>query len=555
MNISFIRKNATLLISLALCLLYFILHYNYLEIPTEDYIGNFLPAIRSLQNLDPWSVQNKILPMYPAIIAALASLNPFRTGGDYIYYTALLFNFILLAPYFYFVYKIFERYLDTAAASFAVLFLAINPYTTVTVVNAELEMFLATITVASFYFLDKKSSLAALFASAASLTKWDAIFILPAWLFHRLRESKRLVNSLIIALFTGLPLLSWMIFMVLKHSRSTYIKEITKRGPNIYRYFIDSFYVLSGFTQWGGLHIYYNKLTALSLPVLLLILIWGAVLLLALCTGAYFFCKKMDTLKYPILCYTAGFFLIHCVYQNSKDRYVFVILWVLVLFAAIGFKEFIFPVIRKIPEKAYRFLAIFTAAIAAGYLFLLAASGFKAVLSAIILSGAFIALLLKFPPKKNTILIATFSMLLICAASLHGDQLFEHYSLRRMQFKIAAEWLHDNVPAGKKILVTEVAVIRYFSGISLDQFLLTRKLKSKNIDSLMLELRRNDISYIFIDDFYIKRLMINDKNAIDRKAALLRELRDRAPSMEELTLEKEIHFRGDHGYIYSIKQR
>lgn len=559
-KVSIKSNNYPVLFAVVFSALYFVLHYGYLQIPTADYMGNFLPAVRSIIHFDFDNYSNKILPLYPSILALLSSLNPFREG-DYIYHTALLCNFLLLIPYFYMIYKIYRQFLDNDAALFALLFLAVNPYTTVTYVNAELEMFMAASSVAAFYFMNKNDTLSALFCSLTSLTKLDGIFILPAWLAGKIKTNGIRLRALMIAGFSGLPLFLWMLYMFLRNSSNTYVGEIARRGPNVYRFFIDAFFVLSGFVQWSAMHIYRIRQIPGAIPVALFAVIWSVLIIFAVVTGIRRLIREHHPLTVPLFIYTGGYFIVHCVYQNSKDRYVFAVLWILTLFAAVGFQYSIIPFLRSLSRKQSVLICVISTFIGISYIPLVAHTYPRTVISIFLFFAAFVVLYYnhsKSDNKKTAIsvqqaAVLSFSLTLIITASFHGTQLFDHYSLRRMQFKIAAEWMRENLTASDRVLVTESTVSSYFGAFEKAKPVHSSKLKSDSVDELLIELKKKKVTHIFIDDFYIQRLLLNDKNATERNAALMRQLRDQAPHIDSLVLEKEIRYNNDTGYIYSVK--
>jgi hypothetical protein len=102
----------------------------------------------------------------------------------------------------------------------------------------------------------------------------------------------------------------------------------------------------------------------------------------------------------------------------------------------------------------------------------------------------------------------------------------DHYSLRRVEFKKAALWFNENARPSDRMLISERNVPNYYSTLEGQRFVASAGLKSADATSLIQELKGLNVSHVFIDDFYIRRLAVGDKNAIDRKAALLKEIRD-----------------------------
>jgi hypothetical protein len=102
----------------------------------------------------------------------------------------------------------------------------------------------------------------------------------------------------------------------------------------------------------------------------------------------------------------------------------------------------------------------------------------------------------------------------------------DHYGLRRVEFKKAALWFRDHAVEGDRMLITEVNVPKYYTGFGDERFVGSMSLESGTIDALIPELRRRGVTHVFVDDFYIRRLAVGDKNAVDRKAFLFQHIRD-----------------------------
>jgi len=151
------------------------------------------------------------------------------------------------------------------------------------------------------------------------------------------------------------------------------------------------------------------------------------------------------------------------------------------------------------------------------------------MISGLVISVASIAVLLWYFEVPGWFFRA-FAILLICSlgisAAFYGRKAMDHYSLRRIEFKNIALWYADNENKTDVLLITEKGITQYYSGLPDNRFCLTDTLKSKDIPGLIAELKKRRVTMIFIDDFYIKRLAVKDKNSAAKKAALLLDLRE-----------------------------
>jgi hypothetical protein len=141
---------------------------------------------------------------------------------------------------------------------------------------------------------------------------------------------------------SALPLLSWLIFIWLRDSaaRNTYVGEIARRGPNIYKFPAECLLVVSGFLQWMGLDVYHGREPIISAILVIFAAIFGILLIMALVKGFRLFLSLETNLRLPIVIYFSGFMLVHMIYQNSKDRYVIPIIWLLILFIFLGIRRY-----------------------------------------------------------------------------------------------------------------------------------------------------------------------------------------------------------------------
>jgi Ca2+/Na+ antiporter len=158
--------------------------------------------------------------------------------------------------------------------------------------------------------------------------------------------------------------------------------------------------------------------------------------------------------------------------------------------------------------------------------------------------------------KKN---IAAGALLaLACAVFInlsvyYGVRALDHHGLSRVEFKQAALWYRDHAAPGDKMLISETNVPMYYSGFGLDRFAVSFFVQGKTIEELVPELKAMKVTYVFVDDFYIRRLPIKDPNAIDRRAWIFKEIRDSGVQSGHFTLVKTFHTKGGiTSYLYKF---
>ena len=542
---------------------YYLFHTGYLATPSEDYLGNILPFSTSILSLQFGDILNKLLPAYPALIAALST---FFGGHDPVLSAALVLNMALLVPYFAGAYLIFSKFLSRQMTAAALFFLAANSYTLYTALNPELEIFLATATLWTFVLLSRGSRFDLVTAAVVAVTKWDSVFIVPAVLWKRFFPGLRWKRAFVAGVIASLPFVVWTAYLFLMKLRdpdssNVYVSEIARRGPNIYRYLIDAYLVPSGFVQWAGLDVYASFPSAVSILIAVAAVLFAVLFLALLAAGIRSFVRTQHELRAPLAVYIGGFVLIHMVYQNTKDKYVLPIVWFLTLLVFIGLERWLIPVfVRAMKERAKRLSVIALSAFLFAVSVICVVRTHETAIAAFfaILSSAWLVWLYSVPGVRGKVLAAAalFSLFVIGMDVVYGRTILDHYSRRRVEFKLAGEWLRDNMKPGDVIVASEETVLQYYSGIPMSDIYMFMHFPSRDLESLDLCLSAVGAKYLYIDDFYIRRLVTNDKNALDRKAPLVKKLKSVIDGNPRFTLVKTIHVDPDiNGRIYMVKDQ
>lgn len=519
-------------------LCYGLFYFDYLETPTEDFIGNFRPRVAEYLAGGFPGTNFKMLPVYPLLLSAVTALNPLESA-DVIYSSALFLNMALFVPFLLVVFLLYRKFLSRRKAAAALLFLAMNPYTVYGAINSELEMTLALLSALAMLLSLNGSSLAYPVAFLTAATKWDSVFAVPAAMFRDFFERRRFVFAVVAGGLAASGVAVWMLLGLFATDYSNpYVREIASRGPNIYRYIVDCFLILSGYVPWMATHAYFSDSVALRVPlfttagvsilVVLVSTIWGAALL---------FIRQWKK-SAPLAIFFGGYVLVHMVYQNTKERYVMPVLWVLVLLFFYGMCEGLYPWLRKYAGRLFgrpgvraALAVIAGCAVLGGVVMSVQGAHWGPLIFAAVFTAIFAAIILH---ENHEWTLYAKLLLVLCAGAValfmtfYGVRTMDHYSLRRVEFKKAALWFNEHAGPADTMLIAEVNVPGYYSRLEGRRYIGSNALKSADIDSLVVELRERKIAYVFVDDFYIRRLAHGDRNAVDRKAALFKEIRDNA---------------------------
>lgn len=534
---------------------YGIFYFNYFETPTGDYISNIrVPVLEYMKGNFPGE-NYKFLPFYPLLLSLLTLLNPVKTP-DPVYLTAIVLNLALLAPYLVLVFLVYRRFLSEKASLAALLFLGVNIYTLYMTINSELEMSLTLFIVLSLYLALRDSKLSYATAFFAAVTKWDAVFIVPAVMFRDFFYKKKRLAAIILGSCASAGTAAWLFLSFINTRGQTYVSEIAHRGPNIYRFIIDCFLVTGGFIQWTATHAWFHENIAVKIFLLGLAALSGLVTVIGVIWGIILIWKRKRKDFAPIFLFFAGFLLIHMVYQNTKDRYVMPVLWVLTLFLFYGISEGMAPWLRErwsgLSDRAHKAAgAVLAGAAAAVFALTFGALArdntalhctfavlFTALMAAVIFRGTGGKISL------NGALLVLVCGVLINMMVYYGVRAMDHHGLSRVEFKKAALWYRDHAVAGDRMLISETNVPMYYSGFGGDRFILSYVIKGRTIGELVPELASLKTTYVFVDDFYIRRLPLKDPNAIDRKAWVFKEIRDHGEATGHFRLVKTFHTRG-----------
>lgn len=534
---------------MALTFAYALRYFNYFQTPTEDFISNFRQSVLEYRSGDFSRLGHKTLPAYGMILTALSYLNP-STSGDPVYGTAIAFNIVLFIPYLLLVWLLYRRFLGDRIALFALLFHGVNIYTIYTAVNAELEMFLSFSVVLTLWLSFNRSRFSYLAAFFAAGTKWDSVFAVPAAMYNDFFVTRKRVAAILLgAAASGIVAITLLLTL---GARNTYVQEISRRGPNVYRYFIDCLVNTSGylplmFVEWWGATSAVTKVVLMFIIIATILVIPAAVI-----RGAILVFKNHREERGPLGIFLLGFLLVHAVYQNTKERYVLPILWFLGLCLAYGLTA---PVGVRFGKAVQRgALAIAALLLACAACVVVDGFTFANILFFVLFLVLFLALMARDPLPRGDWrfpLVIVLAVAFIGISTTYGKITMDHYSFRRVEFKKAALWFDAHAAPGDLMLINDTTISHYYYPGDDARLVPTGVLRGNTLEELIGELERMKITHVFVDDFYTRRFLVGDKNALERKAGLFIEIRDRGERTGHFKLVERFVTRGTYNsYIY-----
>ncbi len=550
--------------AIAAALAYALHYFNYFETPTGDFIGNIRgPVLEYMKGNFPGH-NFKFLPLYPLLLSFFASLNPLQ-AFDRIYLTAMILNMVLFVPYILIVLQLYHRFIPEKTALLSFVFLSANIYTVYTAVNSELEMLLTLLIVLSLYITLRDSKISYLTAFLAAVTKWDSVFTIPAVMFRDFFFRKRRIITICLGVAATSGIAAWFLLSIIETSGNPYVSEIAHRGPNIYKFIIDCFLVTSSFIQWMAMQGYFSDNLATKISLIGFIIIPGILVITGIIWGIALIIKEKRRDFAPVLIFFSGFVLIHLIYQNTKDRYVLPVLWILNLFMFYGLAHGVLPRIKKIyatyTDKAQVILSIISAAgVSTLYLAGIGAIAVKLTIAHLLsalffsaLAGGIILQKAAWKRQLNAWVAVIAAGAILNLMVFYGVRLMDHHSLSRVEFKKAALWYAGHASPADKMLIAETNVPEYYSGFGDDKFIISYLINGDTIEQLIPELRTKKVTYVFVDDFYIRRLAIRDPNAVDRKAWIFKEIRDKGEKSGHFKLIETFHTKGGiTSYLYKF---
>lgn len=541
--------------------IYTLFYFDYFQTPPVDFIAQLRRMAVQYASGDFPGESIKMLPTYPLVLVALVKLFSIQSFDPY-YTAAQILNIVLYVPFFVLSFKIFSLFISRKKALFAQFFLAINIYTVFLGVNCELEMLQAVTGLFALYMVFRGNKLSYLSAFVCAALKWDSVFIVPAVMYNDFFKKKKYFQTIIFGGLASLGAISWLLLSFFKGNQ--YVDEISQRGPNGIRYFYDIFAAMSSFPQWVASKLITTDHVQAKLILSLIFLLSVIIFITSFFAGIWVFLRKKFNELIPILIYVAGFTLVHMVHAMSKPRYTLAILWFIHLITMYGFFDFTGPMLKKLFGQLTKNRITF--GVSATVLTLISICGLAPLLSIglkfLLIAILFIIIfslllyLSDFNIREN-ILFTILLSLVIQNYIYFGHNTMDHYSLRRVEFKLAGLWYKDNIVEGKKMLIANTSFPIYYTDLPSSVFATRNSIESSSYDELLEELKEKNILYVYVDDFYISRYAYGDKNATDKgkNTWVFIEILQHGKKGKDFTLVKTIEpTENIKGYIFKLPE-
>ncbi|PWB54372.1 MAG: hypothetical protein C3F06_04465 [Candidatus Methanoperedenaceae archaeon] len=545
-------KDKLLLLFLFFVLLHRLYYFNYFYVPNSDFFAfNDLAQGWLSFNLPENYAR---LPLYPWVIGAGSLI--FLNNQYAMLYSAEIVNLLLSIVSLYLVYLISSMFLKKMA--FLVVFLAaLNPLSVFLTSQPLLETLLLTTILSSIYLDLKENNKRYFFAFLASMTRYEGFLLIPILVLKDLIYSRRKIFSVILGFLSSGGMIIWMILSYLNSpGPNPYVQATRTMKPVGPEFIITIANELISF-----IHPDYQSIKGVIVFVSL------AVIFILMIIGFFWFLKKSTREIFTILLFLISYIAMHMVFSYNLTRFVYPVLWILILFTMGGIeyvsnaiiKQNWFHNINKNMDLYFRAgFSIFSilTLLSVIYFFKMLNGYFIFVLYMIFVMSiiAFMFSIFKDRNVKNLFLISSFVLILCVLAgfSIYGtQQLMDSDKYTKAEFRFVGEWYSQNAKSNDKILMTEPWIASYYSDLSYEKhFLASYDLKCNSPDCFISEIRERNITYV-VWDSYFDRISKSSLYYNYYKIYLISDLRE-GKNTENFELVKKIEIGPSSALIYKV---
>ena len=460
-------------------------HFDFPVLPHNDFVQFAQPARAYLDFRMPDSF--KIMPAYPLAIALVSC---FGLPDAFLVRATEIVSHASALVFLVFFWLLARRFLPVTWP-LAMLFVVVNPYFLELSLQTLMEMFLLASVTISFWAFSRRSNGAFLLSAIASLTRYDSVFLIPAFSLIRFWEAGRKRCYLVFGALAGLGCLGWVIASA-RYSKvvNPYIEEILDptrefAGPALLRMLIR---MLIGRPAdgWSPLTIW-EWLIAGSLAALIL-------------AGLVRLWQRDRGLAAAMAGFVITYFSIHAVFKAALSRYNFPLIpyLLLLLFAAVE------PAGKPEPERISRVFSAILAGLGLAGFFLtrglvrephvLALWLFAIVWAAVFFvsrTGPGTMRLLRATSLWAAVLLCLWPHLMIWEAS------FIEMRGRFSEFVAAYRWVRSECRPGDRVLmVTPWYLTARYPRAELQNFVSTQELQSDDVWGFLNECRVLGLDYV-----------------------------------------------------------
>lgn len=284
--------------------------FNFYTLPHNDFIQYQQAAFEIRQLLPPTSY--KIMPLFPLAIAAVSLVLP----GDPLLLHSTQVVVMLAALFFLWAFAWFARQYLPVGWPFLMAIMVFNPYFLEFSLQTLMEMFLLALVAWTLWSFSRRRDCSLAFSALASVTRYDAVFLVPADGLARLLDSKLEKKRWIVYLLAGLPCLLWLALSI-RYSPvvNPYVAEIldpARRFAGWPMWRMLARMLIGQFPDGGTLH----------WPELALAGAMGALIV----SGGVRLWRRDRATTLVLGGFMAGYLLVHAVFKAALYRYNFPLL-------------------------------------------------------------------------------------------------------------------------------------------------------------------------------------------------------------------------------------
>jgi len=391
------------------------------------------------------------------------------------------------------------------------------------------------------------------------MTRYEGFLLIPILVLKDLIYSRRKILSVILGFLSSVGMIIWMILSYLNSpGPNPYIQATMTMKPVGPKFILTIANELINFINPN-----YQSIKGIIVFVSL------AVIFILMIIGLFWFLKKSTREIFAILLFLISYIAMHMVFSYNLTRFVYPILWILILLTMGGI-EYISGVVNKknwlynINKKAnmdlffksgFYIFSVLTF-LTVIYFFKMLNGYFIFILYIIFVISiiSFMCLIFKDRNIKSLFLISSI-VLIFCVLtgfSIYGtQQLMDSGKYTKAEFRFVGEWYSQNAKSNDRILMTEPWVASYYSDKSYEKnFLASYDLNCNSSDCFISELRERNITYV-VWDSYFDRISKSSLYYNYYKIYLISYLRE-GKNTENFELVKKIEIGPSNALIYKV---
>ncbi len=432
----------------------------------------------------------KRLPMYSVVIAVVSRVmpgeHPFLLAAQWINVLTLLGTLIL-------VFVISRRWLR-AWAFWCIWFLALNPVILKMLVKPKAGMLaLFWIVWAVFLYLKRHNS-AYLVAFLASLTRYEGVFLIPAFVLADLFFSKQRINALVYGFLSSMGVVGWLLFNSLRSGRVNPYGIYFSTNPDL------------DIARFGN--VLFETVVAF-LPTSLLGIGKGVALLLFV-AGFVVLARREKRISLVLFVFTLGYFVLHYIYWAVIDDYTVMILWLTILLIVLALVWMIHRVgewsrIREFADRWQR-LPLAVVLLMSGVAIVAVVWYVQRIEGGRLFGFAFAAIAAvhlwmqrEWSSRLRTtvgVLLLSLVALIAFRTSMRSHYMMFHLRYSKAEYSALGDWYQSHYEPGDRLLVNQDFIVHFFTDLDLQKdFCSFGTIDAESEQDFLRELERKGVTY------------------------------------------------------------